>query len=45
MCLILLARNPTTAPRNKLKTSVSHGLNRIVASKKDEMPIILIVFR
>jgi hypothetical protein len=45
MCLILLARNPTPAQHNKPKTGVSHGLNRVVASKKDEMHIILIVFR
>jgi hypothetical protein len=45
MCVTLLARNPTPALRNKPKTSVSHGLNRVVASKKDEMRIILIVFR
>jgi len=34
MCPILLARDPTPALRNKPKTSVSHGLNHVVASKK-----------
>lgn len=34
MCPILIATNPTPAVRNKPKTSVSHGLSRVVASKK-----------
>jgi hypothetical protein len=34
MCLILLAMNPTLAVRNNPETRVSHGLNRVVASKK-----------
>lgn len=34
MCPTLLSTNPKPAVRNKPKTSVSHGLNRVVASKK-----------